>query len=870
MRVENFPPEEDPPLAEDINAYNLYNVGMKTLLLIDANSLIHRAFHALPPLTAPDGRPTNALYGVSTILLKIWKDEKPDYAAALFDRPEPTFRKEQYKEYKAQRVKAPDELISQIIETRNLFSSFGLKVFEKSGFEADDLIATLAQKFKDLPDLKVIILTGDLDTLQMVEGEKLVVRTFRKGVTDTYTYDERAVRLRYGLDPRQLLDYKTLVGDVSDNIKGVPGVGPKTATDILQKYGTLDNFLENVGEEPKLAKKIIGQEKLLEQSKMLVTLKKDVQLSVDEIGDLKILEQPSVVAEYFSKLGFESLKKRIGGGIPDREVSEGVKEGYSVKSVSHRAVDAGGVSQGSMFQNVPSVISYDVILVGDVLGQKDLGSEKLKVGFDLKAKIKKFWNEELDLKGPYFDLGIAFWLLDPDFKKYDAQSVFRKFLKKEFDGDQEKLKEVLNYVKKQIKDYEMDKVAEQIEMPIIRALAKMEREGIFVNNQKLKKLDEEVSGEIRSVTSKIYKIAGQEFNINSPQQMGKILFDVLKISDQGVKKTPGGARSTNFEVLDSIQDRHEIISLIMQYREHFKIQSTYVRPLLELRDKDGLIHTEFVQTGTATGRISSQNPNLQNIPQESMWSKKLRSTFEAKEGHSFLSFDYSQIELRVLAALAEDRNMLEAFKAGEDIHTLTASKVLGIPIEAVQAKDRRLAKTLNFGLIYGMGVSAFQKTSGLSRAEAQNFVGAYFREFSAIKEWQEKIKKETRSLGYVKTMSGRRRYLSDISSGQPRYVAEAERAAINQPVQGMAADIIKMAMVRIAKKIEEEKDLVRGVKMLLSIHDELLFEVRDDMIFTVLPVFKEMMEGVFDLGVPLRVEAAQGKDWGHMEKIKIA
>lgn len=839
---------------------------MKTLLLIDANSLIHRSFHALPPLTSPDGQPTNALYGVSTILLKIWKDEKPDYAAALFDRPEPTFRKEQYKEYKAQRVKAPDELISQIIETRNLFTSFGIKVFEKPGFEADDLIATLAQKFKDVPDLKVIILTGDLDTLQMVEGEKLVVRTFRKGVTDTYTYDERAVKLRYGLDPEQLLDYKTMVGDVSDNIKGIPGVGPKTATEILQKYGTLDNFLENIEKEPKLAKKIVGQEEHLAQSKMLVTLIKDVPLPFSGIDDLKILEQPSVVVEYFSKLGFESLKKRMGGLIGE-DKSEAVGSAPSKKI---RGVVAGGsILQGSMFGSAQSLVSHDVIFVGDSLEANNFDSKKLKVGFDLKNKIKKFWNEKLDLKGPYFDLGTAFWLLDPDFKKYDAQAVFRKFLKKDFDGDSERLREAFNYVEKQIEEYEMVEVVNQIEMPIIRTLARMERRGIFANEKKLKKLDEEISKAIKEATFKIYKIAGQEFNINSPKQMGEILFDVLKIDDHGVKKTPGGARSTNFEVLDSIRDRHEIIPLIMQYREHFKIQSTYVRPLLGLRDENGLIHTEFIQTGTATGRISSQNPNLQNIPQESMWSEKLRSTFEAKAGHSFLSFDYSQIELRVLAALARDKNMLEAFRRGEDIHTLTASKVLGIPMEKVQTKDRRLAKTLNFGLIYGMGVSAFQKTSGLPRAEAQNFVNAYFREFSAIKEWQEKIKKETRSLGYVRTMSGRRRYLPDINSGQPRYVAEAERAAINQPVQGMAADVIKMAMVRIGKKIEEEKNLNEGVEMLLSIHDELLFEVRDDMIFIVLPIFKEIMEGAFDLGVPLKVEAARGKDWGHMEKIKI-
>ncbi|MEK7117564.1 MAG: DNA polymerase [Patescibacteria group bacterium] len=848
---------------------------MKTLLLIDANSLIHRCFHALPPLTAPDGRPTQSLYGISNILLRIFKDEKPEYASALFDRPERTFRKEKYEAYKAQRPKAPDDLVSQIIEARNLFAKFGIKIFEKAGFEADDLIATLAMKFINEKDLKVVILTGDLDTLQLVTNKKLVVRTFRKGISDTFIYDEGAVFDRYGLKPEQLTDYKALVGDQSDNVKGVAGVGPKTAMELLQKYGTLENVYAHLKDNPKAAKKLEGTEKEAEFSKSLVVLKKDVPVDLKEIGELEVNFDQEGAKEYFKNLGFESLVKRVNGEQSDvrRKTLDGEKKISNIQHPTSNSLHFSG--QGSIFGNLPMApmeFKGEEVLVyeseGGGFDSKDYQSLRLKVGFGLKNSIKKLWQKKEDLLPPYYDLGVAFWLLDPEFKNYDPASVFKKFFKKDFNGKGEDFKLALDFAKRKITEYEMEDVFYKIEMPLLRVLAEMENYGVMVDVSKLKILEDKIEKKLELNSKEIYKAAGEEFNINSPQQLSKILFDKLGLNQKLTKKTAGGAVSTREESLSALKGEHKIIDLILEYREDFKILSTYAKPLQGLLGSDGRIHTEFIQTGTATGRLSSQSPNLQNIPQESIWAKDLRTAFEAPKGFSFLAFDYSQLELRIFAAVAGDPKMTEAFKKGQDIHSLTASKILGIPLDRVTRDDRRLAKTLNFGLVYGMGVSAFSKSSGLKRTQAQDFINTYFREFSKIREWQEETKQEARRLGYVKTLTGRRRYLLGINSLAPYVVAEAERSAINQPLQGLGADIIKMAMIEVDKKIKEKGWESGKLKMILSIHDELLFEVRDDMIQEASEAVKEIMEGVFKLGVPLKVDISSGKDWGNLTKLK--
>ena len=846
---------------------------MKILLLIDANSLIHRAFHALPPLNAPDGRATQALYGVASILLKLFRDSRPDYVAALFDRPEPTFRKEKFKEYKAHRPKAPDDLISQIIEAKNLFQKFGIRFFEKPGFEADDLIATLATRFssdgKAGKDSRVVILTGDLDTLQIVDGERLVVRTFRKGISDTFIYNEEAVKERYGLRPDQLVDYKALVGDQSDNVPGVAGVGEKTATSLLQKYGNLENVYKNLDKEPKLGKKLVGTEEQAKFSKSLVVLEKEAPVEVEDLEELRIVENGKNLEAYLGGLGFESLVKRLQG--KSLEV-RGKKLDEKKDEYVQRPTPNVKRSTGSMFGTSLKSADFDsradriFVFEGD-LENKEYLSKKVKVGFELKKILKRLWLEGKDLESPLFDLGVAFWMIDADFKDYGPEAVAKKFLKMSWQGKAEDYEKLFSFCSKKIKEYELGPVFNNIEMPLLPVLAEMEKNGILVNREKLVGLEGRIGKEIKELEGKIYGAAGGEFNINSPKQLGAIIFEKLGVNPKRAKKTGGGAISTREESLAEFRDEHPIINLVLEYRENFKIQTTYVKALQGLIEGDGRVRTEFVQTGAATGRLSSRNPNLQNVPQESKWSRELRSVFEAPGGYSFLSFDYSQIELRVFAAVAQDQTMIEAFRRGVDIHALTASKVLGIPMDRISRDDRRLAKALNFGLLYGMGVAAFAKSSGLTREKAKEFVEAYFREFSELRDWQEKIKEEARKFGFTKTLTGRRRYLPNVNSFAPQFAAEAERAAINHPLQGLAADIMKMAIVKSKKKLEESRIDEGRARILLTIHDELLFEVADDIIEKVGDLVRREMESVFDLGLPLKVDISKGKDWGNLGRL---
>ncbi len=836
---------------------------MKTLLLIDANSIIHRSFHALPPLTTPQGQPIQAVYGLSSILLKLWREEKPDYAAALFDRPEPTFREKKYAEYKAQRPAAPDELISQLAEAHNLFSAFGIKTFEEPGYEADDLIATLATKFGKEKDAKAVILTGDLDTLQLVENGKIIVRTFKKGVSETMFYDEEAVGVRYGLTPRQLIDYKALVGDPSDNIKGVPGVGPKTAAELLARFGTLDNAFKNLSADPKLEKKLGPFKKEAELAKDLVTLSRNVPIAVSGVEELKIGDKADVVRKYFEKLGFGTLIGRLAGERHEIAVPK--------KRVQNRIFPLSAGKAASVRQE-----NRNLLFIEDAESYSpDYLSEKIKVGFNLKPLLKNLWGKKKDLRGPYFDLGVAYWLLDPDFKNYNPPAIFSKFFKREWNGELADLGYAYEFARAKIEEYKLRKVFEETEMPLLRVLAEMEETGVPISRAKLAILDGRIAEKLAELTKKIYSAAGTEFNINSPQKVSEILFDKLKINGSqptagqgaGGQRTKTGMRTTRAANLEELRGKHEVVGLILDYRESFKILSTYVRPLQGLVDKGGRLHTEFVQTGTATGRLSSKSPNLQNVPQESVWAEDLRSAFEAPKRFSLLALDYSQLELRILAALSGDGKMIEAFHKGLDIHKVTASRVFGAPFPEVKPEERRLAKILNFGLIYGMGATAFARVSGLTRAKAQEFIAVYFEEFKGVKSWQERVKKEARELGYTETLLGRKRYLLGLVSDSPQIVAGAERAAINHPVQGLGADLIKMSMIRSKEKLEGEGLWNKSAKMILSIHDELLFEVRDDMIKRTARLIKETMEGIYDLPVPLEVDVSFGKDWGHMEKI---
>lgn len=814
---------------------------MKTLLLIDANSLIHRAFHALPPLTSPSGTPSGALYGLSSTLLKILGRRKPEYVAAAFDRPEPTFRKKIFEAYKAQRPKAPDELIEQLEEAHRLFSAFGIPTFGKAGVEADDLIGTLAKRFKQEHGVvRIIILTGDLDTLQLVEDPWISVEALKKGVSETVLYDEAGVRERYNLPPERLADYKGLVGDASDNIPGVRGIGPKTAVRLLHEYGTLEGVLQFLPVSDPAYKKIAKHKKEALLSKKLGTIACDVPLSIS-LNDLVFSfdANRSKIVSYFRKLGFESLLKRIGvEAVEQKKTSEGV-----------------GVDR--------TALPRYAVVEGD---ECSFPGKILLVAYDWKNILKK---NSAAVGHKLFDILIAAWLLDPDQKDLSLSSLSRRFLGQKEEGrGQNVISDLFAELYPKMRAYGLEKVFYKIEMPLVPVLADLESRGISVDREALKNLGREVQEEIGRLTKEIYAAAGERFNIHSPKQVGEVLFGKLGVGKKG-QKTKTGARSTAESVLVELKGEHPIIKKLLAYREDTKILSTYVKPLISFAGENGLIHTTFLQTGTGTGRISSERPNLQNIPRESKWSVPLRRAFVPARGKSFVSFDYSQLELRLLAHLTNDKALVEVFKRGQDIHAITAARVLGISESSVTKEERRMGKTLNFGIVYGMGPRAFAKTSALPFDEARRFIEEYFQKFPGVKRWRERTAAEAAARGYGINENGRRRWFSQAKHKGPRGAAEIERAAINMPVQSLEADVLKIAMVNTHAFLSSSERLSGKARMVLSIHDELIFEIADDILEETARKIVAIMEKSYPVSVPLTVDVKAGKNWGEMHKLDV-
>lgn len=812
---------------------------MRKLLLIDANSLVHRSFHALPPLTGKGGVPTGALYGLSAALLKIISEHKPDYAAAAFDRPEPTFRKEMYEAYKAHRPKAPDELISQIIEAHNLFKIFGINYFEKPGYEGDDIIGTFAEKFGSENDLKIVILTGDLDTLQLVKKEKIIVETPKKGINETTIYDETAVINRYGLKPSQMTDYKGLVGDASDNIPGVRGIGPKTAETFISKYGSLEKIFEKMPKNDPTAKKILPFKKEALFSKKLATIKKDVpiKISLDEIAFTEPAKQ--ILISYFEQFGFESLIRRISGTKEPKPTT------------------------------TPKQFQEKLFPLPEPEITLEQDSSMFSVAWNWKPLFKKLINEKRKLPKNIFDLLIANWLLNPGEIADAPQEIADKLIGVSVDiNNKDILKKLSLILEKKIKKEGLERIFYEIEMPLIEVLAQVEIWGIGTDKNCLDNLSKKMESKLSALTNKIYSAAGKEFNINSSRQIAEVIFEKLKIKSEKIKKTGTGLRSTSEEVLSSLKDKHPIINDILAYRETFKIKNTYVEPLLKLREKDGRIRTNFIQTGTATGRLASEKPNLQNIPQESQWSKELRKTFVAPQKFSFLSFDYTQLELRLLAHMANDENLINAFDRNEDIHALTASKVLKIPLKDVSHANRRLGKTLNFGVVYGMGPRAFAQSASISFEEAKKFISNYYQEFPKVRGWQDKVKTQANKQGYIQNLNGRRRWFWKNGS-RTKAPGEIERAAINMPLQSLGADILKMAMIKSFDFMKSKDWLGEKIRLVLTVHDELLFEIQDDILEETVPIIKNIMEGIYPLtgqtlAAPLKVDVRFGKNLGDL------
>ncbi|NLA08124.1 MAG: DNA polymerase I, partial [Parcubacteria group bacterium] len=818
------------------------------LIIVDSHALIHRCYHALPNLTTPKGEPIGAVYGTVRIIFKVIKELKPDYLVACFDLAEPTFRHINYKEYKATRPKTDDSLISQFDKVKQFFDAAKIKHFEMPGFEADDLIGTLVKKFSSEKNLKIIILTGDLDTLQLVDDDKIVIYTMKKGIQDTIIYNENQIKERYGLLPSQIVDFKALKGDPSDNIIGVKGIGEKTAIELIKEFGSLENLYQTIENEnfvnnsksklikPKTLQCLIEQKEQAFFSKYLATLDCNVSIEV-KLDDLRFKNiNKNDLIPLFKEWKFESLLNQL-----DDSTNNSKQQLINNYSQNNKSINWETQEKINNFSNKEAIISIRdnqiEILVDNhffQLPQNEQSISQIKnlflVGYDFKNLIKELKTTDLSLK---HDIKIAQWVLNSELKDYSLSRIWQIIFKTSLPNisSLEIIQKIKDHQIKKINELSLQKVFSEIEMPLINILAKMEMNGIKIDPNYFYDLTKKINQEIKNLEEEIFSISNVKFNINSPKQLSDVLFNQLNIKNGNKRliKTSTGLFSTRENELIKIKNTHPIIPLILQYRELMKLKTTYLEPLPRLMDKNSRIHTTYNQTGTSTGRLSSENPNLQNIPAKGDWAKKIRGGFVAENGYQFISFDYSQIELRIAAFLSQDQKMIKAFLNNEDIHSLTAAEINNTNIDKITPEMRRQAKTLNFGVLYGMGAKSFSETAQISKDEAKKFIDEYYHDFYSIKDWQEKTISEAKQTGYVKTLTGRLRWVWDLMSGNQKYRSLAEREAINFPIQGLAADIIKIAMIKIDNFLQKEKK-ENDIRLILQIHDELIFEVKNDLI----------------------------------------
>ncbi len=786
----------------------------KKLILLDAHAILHRAYHALPDFTSSRGEPTGALYGLSTMLLKIIKDLKPDYIVAAYDLPKPTYRHEIYEDYKSGRAKTDDSLIEQIIRSRSVFEAFSVPIYDKEGFEADDILGTIVEQTKNKNEIDVVIASGDMDTLQLVDNKKVQVYTLKKGIKETIVYDEDAVKERFNFGPELLPDYKGLRGDPSDNIKGIKGIGEKTATTLISTFGTIENMYkelrknEDKFKEVGITPRMIGLLKEGEEealfSKSLATIRRDAPIKFTLPKKEWTNEvDPERILELFDELTFRTLGERI-------------KEVFKLENTD-------SVRQTSL---------------------NEIGGEDIP-----EQDIEK--------------VGIALWLLDSTISNPTLDDILRYAKTKDFEKAKDKILE-------EIKKQKLLFVYEDIELPLTPILKEMTTKGILVDVGFLGELSKKYHKDLAEIQSKIWEIAGMEFNMKSPKQLGEILYDKLGINTSKVKKTAGGARSTRESELLKLKDEHEIVSLILEYRELQKLLSTYIDAIPTQLGEDGRLHPTFLQTGTTTGRLASQNPNVQNIPIRTKLGRVVRNAFVSEKGFDLVAIDYSQIELRIAAMLSGDEKLLGAFRRGDDIHKAVASEIFDVAPEDVNKEQRIKAKTINFGILYGMGVNALKKNLNSTLTEAKDFYQKYFSGFVGLHKYIENSKKEAAKKGYTETFFGRRRYFEGITSHIPFVRASAERMAINAPIQGTQADVVKLAMIKINKYIKDEK-LEGSVRMLLQVHDELVFEIKKDKTKEVSMKIKEIMESVVDKedtgGITFIANTSVGDNWGEMKEL---
>lgn len=806
----------------------------KTLVLLDAHAIIHRAFHALPEFLSSKGEPTGALYGLSSMLMKIITDLKPDYIVACYDLPQKTFRHEAYEGYKAGRAKTDDALVLQLKNSRQIFEAFNVPIYDSPGFEADDVLGTIIEKLKKDKSINIIIASGDMDTMQLIDGEKVQVYTLKKGINDTILYNEKKVIDRFGFRPKLLPDYKGLRGDPSDNIIGIKGIGEKTATNLIVNFGTIEEIYKKIKKDenpfiknnisPRILELIKNNEEEAIFSKTLAKIRTDAPVNFAlskktfwENADLKKIEN------VFSEFEFRSLFARLKNFFGRKLEKESFRAGLA----------------GVGLESAPET---------DSKGNR--GPEKTLLFPVSPSELQ--------------ETSIALWLINSDMTNPSLEDILL-FAKTD---DFEKAHE---YVFKQLKEKKLDKVYEEIEKPIIQIVKKMQDQGILIDKKYFKNLSKEYHRELDKLTVKIYKMAGAEFNINSPKQLGEIIFGKMGMKSSK-KKNASGSFSTKVSVLEELEEENPIIKEILSYRELQKLLSTYIDIIPQMTGKDGRLHAKFLQNGTTTGRFSSQDPNLQNLPIKTELGKRIRNGFIAGKGCKLLAFDYSQIELRVAAMLSGDKKMTQIFHEGKDIHAGVASFVFDVPIEKVDSEMRRKAKVINFGIIYGMGVSSLRKSLGGTRPEAQKFYDNYFNQFSGVQDYLEGVKVFAMKHYYTETLFGRRRYFPNINSRIPFLKNMAERTAINAPVQGTAtADIIKLA-IRYAEEDLKEANLLDKAHLVLQIHDELVYEVEDKVLLEVEKIIKNSMQTVLErsylrykTSIPLVVHSGSGNNFGEVK-----
>lgn len=789
----------------------------RKIVLLDSHAIIHRAYHAMPDFATRDGKPTGALYGVAAMVISIVNELKPDFVIACFDLPKPTFRHEAYDDYKGGRKKADSNLVDQIIESREIFEAFGIPVYDKEGFEADDIIGTFAEILKQDPENQVVIASGDMDTFQLVDQNQVVIYTLKKG-SETIIYNEKSIFEKYQFLPRQIIDFKGLAGDPSDNIPGIVGIGSKTATNLILNFDSIDGiyvalekgdefFVENF-KEGKITPRMIGLLRSGQEdayfSRELATIKVDIEMDF-ELPKKSFLENIDLAktGEVFRKYEFRALNDRL-------QKSLGLEN--TEKELAHK----------------------------NISDSEKKDAQKLK---------------------------LAVSILNPNIPSPTLDDILN------FGKNYSEAKENIEH---EIHKLDMDFVWKEIEIPIIDSVSEMTTNGFKLDIPKLSKLSVDFTARATKIEKKVFAIAGEVFNLKSTKQLSVILFEKLGLPTKGLKKTPKGVVSTKESELQKLAGDHEIIDLILEYRELSKMISTYIDNLIPMVDEGDRLHPEFLQMGTSTGRMSSKSPNIQNIPTSGQYGKQIRACFICDNDSSLVSFDYSQIELRVAAIMSQDKKLMQVFIDGKDVHTTVAEEIFG----KETPENRRKAKAINFGILYGMGASSLRKSlnegvieNELSVVDARNYLDEYFEKFSGLAKFISDTKIEVQEKGYSTTLFGRKRFFPEINSKVPFIKAMAERMAVNAPIQGTATgDIVKIAMAQVNDYLEKNT-LKADVKILAQVHDELIYEIKKTAIDKVIHEIEKIMEGVLKNShldkkfkqVPLEVNGVVGKNWSELK-----